>query len=492
MQCVLALDVGTTSLKGALFDRTGRVVARHLEEYTLLKPAPDMVELEPETYWQAALKTIRAVIAQARIPAREILALGVTSQGETLIVLDRDGRPLRRAIVWLDNRSRAEAEAIGAAFGIDEIYRRTGQQEMVPTWTATRVEWLRRHEPQTHAAAHAFLLVEDYLLYRLTGRFITDRALNPSTLYYDLPAGDWWPEMLRFLGLRREQLPELKNSGEVAATLSARAARETGLDGDTRVTTAPIDQVAAAVGAGNLEPGVVTESTGAAMALCATLDRPLYDPQKRVGLYAHALPGRYVLLPWVPTAGMVLRWFRDEFGGGLDYPALIAEAEAVAPGADGLLMLPHLAGRVCPVADSRAKGLFLGLTLGHGRGHFVRAILESIAFMLRENLEMLESLGVGVREIRSLGGGARSDLWLRIKADVCRKEFLVLDCDEAASLGTAMIALVGAGLYPTLTAARDALVAVRRRVSADPESAARYDAAYARYGRVCRQMSGFF
>jgi xylulokinase len=481
MEYLLALDAGTTSLKATLFDRAGRQTAGQGVEYALLKSGADIVELDCETYWRAARQAVRAVLAQSGVDAEAIVAVGVTSQGETLAVLDRQGQPLRPAIVWLDNRSRAEADEIARTFPVDEVYRRTGQPEVTPTWTATRILWLRRHEPQTYERAHKYLLVADYLLFRLTGRFVTDRALNPSTLYYDLTTGEWWPAMLEFLGLRAAQLPELATSGEVVGTISDQAAKDLGLRAGTPVTSAPIDQVAAAVGAGNLEPGVVTESTGAALALCATLDRPLYDPQHRVGLYVHALPRQYVLLPWTPTAGMMLRWFRDEFGGGRDYGALAAEAADVPPGADGLVVLPHLAGAGCPKVNPRARGVFWGATLGHHRGHFVRAIMEAVAFMLRGNLELLASLGAGTREVRCLGGGARSDLWLQIKADVCRTDLLVMDAEEAAGLGTAMIAAVGAGLYGSLAEAREQMVRVRRRVTFDAARADRYDGVYRRY-----------
>jgi xylulokinase len=492
MAYVLTLDAGTTSLKGTLFDRSGRIIASHLEEYALLKPAPGWVEMKAETYWQAAIKAARAVLATSEVAPKDILSLGITSQGETLIVLDREGRHLRNAIVWLDNRSQAEADALGAEFGMEEIYRRTGQQEMVPTWTATRIEWLRRNEPDIFRRTHKYLLVEDYLIYRLTGRHATDRALNPSTLYYDLAAGDWWPEMLQRLGIERGQLPELKPSGAIVGPLTPEASRETGLYPKTRVTTAPLDQVAGTVGAGNFDAGVVTECTGAAMALCATLDRPIYDPHNRVGLYAHAIPGRFVLLPWVPTAGMVLRWFRDAFAAGLDYPALIEEAAAVEPGAEGLLMLPHLCGALCPEADPRARGVFAGITLSHGRGHFVRAILEATAFLMRGNLEMLGALGVSVREIRSIGGAARSDLWLQIKADVCGRDLLVMECEEVASLGTAMLSFVGNGTYRSLEAARAQMVRVRRRITCQQSNAVCYDIVYRRYLDLARTAKGLF
>ncbi len=492
MQYLLSLDAGTTSLKAVLFDKQGRQVASHAEEYELLRPGPDIVELDPETYWQAAKTSIRAVLDASRITAGDIAAIGVTSQGETLTVVDRDGKPLRPSIVWLDNRSREESDALDREFSPDTVYRITGQPEMIPTWSATRILWLKRHEPEVFERAHRYLMVEDYLIYRLTGRYATDRALCPSTLYYDLTTGRWWPEMLKYLGVREEQLPELRDSGEVAGETHEAAARETGLRQGTVVTTAPIDQVAGAVGAGNLEPGVITETTGAALAICATLDEPVYDPMRRIGLYAHAIRGQYVLLPWIPTAGMVLRWFRDELGGGTDYDQLAEEAGAVAPGSEGLIVLPHLSGSGSPDPDPRVKGVFWGATLGHRRGHFVRAIMESIAYVLRSNLLLLEDLGMEIREVRSLGGAARNDLWLQIKADVCRKDLLVMACDEAASLGVAMLASVAAGIHADLRAAKDAMVEVRKRVSFDPASAARYDAGYRRSADLYRHVKGLF
>ena len=490
MVYALALDAGTTSLKCTLFDASGRVAATHAEEYALEKPGPDQVEVDAETYWQSARRAIPAVLAASKVTAGDVRSVGVTSQGETLIVVDRDGRPLRKAIVWLDNRSRAEADTLGEALELDEVYRVTGQQEMVPTWTATRIEWLRRNEAEVFRKAHKYLLVGDYLVYRLTGRYATDRAMNPSTLYYDLTTDNWWPDMLQLLGIDDGQLPELVTSGEVVATLTASAAEETGLSRETLVTTAPLDQVAGTVGAGNLEPGVVTECTGAAMALCATLDRPMYDPRKRVGLYAHAIHGRFVLMPWVPTAGMVLRWFRDAFGGGTDYPGLIEEAAGVEPGAEGLTMLPHLCGAFGPEPDSNAKGAFLGVTLSHGRGHFVRAILESVACMVRENLDMLRGMGVPVREIRSLGGAARSDLWLQIKAAVCGQDLLVMDGEEATGLGTAMLSFVGNGTYRSLEEARANMVRVRREVAPDADAVKQYEEVFKRYLALDRTVKG--
>ena len=478
---IISLDVGTTSLKGVLFDMDGNAVASRSYEYNLVRIAPDTVELDPEVYWQAAISVIRDLLTDSGVEKSEIISVGITSQGETLIVLDSQGRPLRRAIVWLDNRSGQEANEIAARFALDDVYRITGQQEIVPTWTATRILWLRKNEPKIFAAIKHYLLVEDYLIFRLTGRFVTDHALNPSTLYYDLIANRWWPEMLDFLGIRTEQLPELKYSGEIAGHVTPEASYEIGLSTDTVVSTSPIDQVAGAVGAGNFGPGTITETTGAAMAICATVNRPLYDPLKRVGLYCHAKRGCYALLPWVPTAGMVLRWFRDELSGSAGYDELVAEAADVPPGAEGLILLPHLSGAGSPEMNPSARGVFWGMTLSHRRGHFVRAILESVAFMLRQNLEMLEDLGTEINEIRCLGGAARSDVWLQIKADVCRKELLVMDCEESTSLGTAMLSAVGTGLFKNMEEASESMVRIKRRTTWCPAGADEYEKVYQQY-----------
>ncbi len=481
MTYVLSLDAGTTSLKGVLFDTAGHPVASDLVEYDLDKSSPDIAELDSEVYWQATVRAVRNVVDKSRVNPRQILALGITSQGETLTVVDRDGQPLRRSIVWLDNRSRSEAEEISREFDPKDVYRITGQQDVMATWTATRIRWLHKHQPAVFDKAHKFLLVEDYLIYRLTGRYVTDRALNASTLYFDLTNNVWWDPMLEFLGIEEGQLPRLRSSGEMAGTIDPVAAKTLGLHSDTAVVVTPIDQVAGAVGAGNIEPGIVTETTGAALALCASFSEPTYDPQRRIALNGHAIENHYVLLPWAPTAGMVLRWFRDELGGGADYDQLCREAAAVAPGANGLILLPHLSGAGCPSPNPNLRGAFWGLTLAQGRGHLVRAILESVALMLRGNLELLEELGSEIQEVRSLGGAARSDIWLQIKADVCQKDLVVMECEEAACLGVAMLCCVGSGVYRDLAEARENMVRVKKRIWFDTDKAVVYDRVYQEY-----------
>ncbi|MEI7435893.1 MAG: FGGY family carbohydrate kinase [bacterium] len=484
MSLILTLDAGTTSLKGALFDLSGAMLCTRLQEYPLEKPAPDIVELDPEVYWEAARAVIAGILRETAVQPDAITALGVTSQGETLIVLDRHGKPLRKAIVWLDNRAKDEAELIRARFGREQVYHVTGQQDVVPGWPAAKILWLRRHEPEVFKAAAKFLMVEDYLVYRLSGRFVTDHALNPSTLYYDLCKGCWWGDMLEFIGISSAQLPALMNSGEVAGTVVA----EPGLSKKTIVTVAPIDQVTAAVGAGNIEPGMLTETTGCALAVCATIKRPFYDPQMRVGLYRHAVPGFFVLLPWIPTAGMILRWFRDEFGAGLDYTALVATAAAIPPASDGLVLLPHFSGMNSPDVNPEAKGVFYGITTAHRKAHFVRAILESVAYALRDNLELLDESGIQCREVTALGGAARSNLWLQIKADVLQRNIRVMRCEETTSLGIAVLAAVGAGAFTDIAGAVKAMVQPAATIAPDPKNLSVYEAGFRHYKELNKRL----
>ncbi len=483
LPCFLALDAGTSSIKAVLFDAGGRRIAGYAEEYRLEYPRPDHVELDPEIYWRAARVAIRGVVQRSDVDPASIAAMGVTGQGETLIVLDADGRPLRKAIVWLDNRAVEEARQIAETFDAEDVYRVTGQHEIVPCWTASKILWVRRHEPDVFSSAARYLMVSDYLLYKLTGGYATDHALNPSTLYYNLIAGDWWDPMLALLDIRRDQLPELFDSGTCVGRVKA---TDTGLSADTMVVAAPIDQIAGAVGAGNLEPGLVTETTGSVLAICAPCNAPRYDPRRRVSLYRHAMPGTYALLPWVPTAGLLYRWFRETLGGGLSFDDLNREAAAIAPGAEGLVILPHLNGAFSPDSNPNARGVFHGISLAHTRGHFARAILESIAFMLRDQIAMLESMDVAVQQIGSLGGGAHSKLWLQIKADILKRDVVTFDTADVTALGVAMLAATGAGVYSDLDQAAAGMVRFDQRFRPHPERAAVYDRVFQRYRKLNR------
>jgi sugar (pentulose or hexulose) kinase len=498
----LAIDAGTTSLKAALFDAQDRMLALDRQEYLLLTPAPNMVELDPEVYWQALVSAVRSVLAQSRVAAQEVATLCISSQGETFIPVDAQGVPLSRAIVWLDNRASEEARLISEHFGLDEVYHRTGQPEVAPTWPACKILWMRRSTPDLFQRSVKFLWLEDYLLYRLTGQFATSTAQQTSSLLLDIQAQDWWPEMMAYVGLTPDRLGNLMKPGEPVGTLRRQAAEEIGLSTRTVAVTGSMDQAIAALGAGNISPGMVVESTGGALGVVATLTAPLFDSQRRIPCYLHAVPDTYCLLPWGQTAGMALKWFRDQFfsleaesarqAGRDPYDDMTAEAGRVPAGCDGLVALPHLEGAFCPEFNPFARGVFFGATLRHGRAHFIRAILESVAFMLKRNLDLVEGLGIPVETVTSLGGGARSPLWLQIKADVLQKPVRTLLVEEAACLGAAILGAVAAGAYPTIASAVSQMVQYSEALQPNPAHRKVYQRRYEDYIALYNSLTPMF
>jgi sugar (pentulose or hexulose) kinase len=498
----LTIDAGTTSLKAALFDAQGRMLALDRQEYLLLTPAPNIVELDAEVYWQALVRAVRSVLAQSRVAAQEIATLCISSQGETFIPVDVQGLPLTRAIVWLDNRASAEAKLISERFGLDEVFHRTGQPEVAPTWPACKILWMRRHTPEVFQRTHKFLWLEDYLLYRLTGQFATSTAQQTSSILLDIQAQDWWPEMMAYVGLDPDRLGRLMKPGEPVGILRRQAAEELGLSTRTVAVAGSMDQAIAALGAGNIAPGMVVESTGGALGVVASLNAPLFDPQRRIPCYLHAVPDTYCLLPWGQTAGMALKWFRDQFfaleaklarqAGRDPYDDMTAEAGRVAAGCDGLVALPHLEGAFCPEFNPHARGVFFGATLRHRRAHFIRAILESVAFMLKRNLDLVEGLGIPVETVTSLGGGARSPLWLQIKADVLQKPVQTLPVEEAACLGAAILGAVAAGVYPSITSAVSQMVQYQEALQPNPVHRQVYQQRYEDYVALYNSLTPMF
>lgn len=499
---LIGLDAGTTSFKAVLFDENGCTKAMAWREYALDYPYTDWVELEPEVYWLTCKSVLGELLAKWHGDVRQIRALAISSQGETLIGLDRNGRALRPAIVWLDNRAGEEAKILKQEFNNKNTFAITGQPDIVPTWPAVKILWLKRNEPETFKQIGKFLLLEDYLIYRLTGRFAAEGSMLSSSLLFDINTGAWWPDMLEYLGLTMEQLPEIHPSGQQIGELTPQAAAETGLAQSTIVATGAMDQAAATIGAGNVRPGIITECTGGAMAVVATTEKPVFDPQQRIPCHYHALPDLYYLLPWCQTAGMTLKWFRDEFYGAEKAAAKIAnndiydlmtsEAASAPPGADGLVMLPHLAGAFTPECNPRARGVFFGFSLKSSRAHFTRSLLESVAFMLNRNVVLLEELGIKVREIRSIGGGAKSPLWNQIKADVCQKTVVTVDAAETACLGAAMLAGQAIGMFSNFTETCRRMIRIKDRYEPDTKMAKTYAMGFKKYVDLYEALQELF
>ncbi len=502
MTYFLGIDAGTTSMKAALFDEQGRQVALDRQEYTLETPAPALVELDAEIYWSACCAVVRKVLDQAGAPPEAIASLCISSQGETFVPVDEKGRPTRKAIVWLDNRAAPQADAIRERFGLDLTYQRTGQPDIVPTWPACKILWIRENEPEVFRRSRRYLWLEDYLLFRLTGQYVTELAQQTSSLMLDLHTCDWWPEMLDLVGITPDQLGRLVSPGDVVGPLSSEGAATLGLTPLTVAVAGSMDQAIGAVGSGNIASHMVTETTGGALGIIFTLQQPVFDPLRRLPCYFHARRDHFALLPWGQTAGMALRWFRDQFfaaetaealRAGLDpYDVITAPAASVAAGSDGLVALPHLEGAFCPEFNPNARAVFFGATLRHTRAHFVRAILESVAYMLRKNLEIVEQIGGPVTEIRSTGGGARSRLWLQIKADVLQQPITPVAVEEAACLGAAMLGAVATGQYRTFEEASAAMVQVREMIHPNPANAAVYRDGFDTYVELYERLAPMF
>lgn len=488
MNCYLGLDMGTTGVKAAVFTPTGDMLGSGLAEYTLETPSPDIVELETEQYWLSAKKAIAEAVEKAKIRPDDIRALSVTGQAETLIFLDPAGKPVRKAIVWLDNRAKEEAAELEKRFGNESLFRMSGQTEMLPCWPAAKILWLKRHEPENFRRTARYLMVEDYIGYRLTGRFATCRGLMPSSLYYDIRTGHYDAAMLRELGIREEQLPELKDAGEAVGEC---VKNDSLLAPGTLVAAAPIDHVCGNLGSGCAGRGVISETTGCSLAICAAFPSLVYDEQKRLSTYLGFAPGSFVLLPWAPTAGMLLKHFRDEFSGGMSYAELDEAAAAVSPGSDGLILLPHCAGAISPDCNPNARGTAWGVTLAHKRGHWARAIMESVACLLRDNVEALRSMGAEISEIRSLGGAARCPLWLQIKADVLNLPVTVTACEEATSLGAAILGAAARGEYPDTGTAAERMVRTSARVTPGVNAPA-YQKVFEQYQKLNRLLMPTF
>lgn len=497
---LLTFDIGTTSVKTCVFNRKLENIASGTEEYSLNTQDGNIVELEAEQYFEALVRGFGAVATDEI--RRGIKGITISSQGETLIPVDRAGTPLRSAIVWLDGRAGKEAEEIAALPLHREFYHRTGLLTADELCPVAKVKWLADNEPGIYRETHKILLLEDYLLFRLCGRFVSERTIQCSTGYYDTRHDCWWTEMFDALHLDIDKMPGLVECGEEVGALTAAAAQRLGLAETVRIFAGAMDQIAAAAGGGNLGEGIVTETTGTALVIMATTDAEGFDRAEGVIVYRHVLPGKFYYTPYCTTSGMILKWFKDTFcaeearraeAEGKDvYDILCGMALTVPPGAGGLVALPYFTGMLQPENNPSMRGIFAGLTLNTGKAHFIRAILEAVAYMLRENLELIESrTHTEVKQVRSFGGASKSAVWRQIKADICGKQLVTMRQTECASLGVAMLAACSLGWYPDLAEAAKAQEPAALSLP-DERKREVYDKGYGVYRELYQATKGIY
>lgn len=466
MTHLLGIDLGTSGARAIVVEAaSGRVVAAASSEYPLHTPRPLWAEQDPHDWWRGTIDAVRGALAAAGDVS--LRGVGLSGQMHGVVLLDDRDQVLGPALLWCDGRTGEECSEISRRAGGEErLLAMTGNPALTG-FSAPKLLWLRRHQPEVFRRARSFLLPKDYLRLRLTGARASEVSDASGTLLFDVARRTWSAAMLEILDLDPALLPVVRESPEISGELTGEAAAALGLPAGVPVVGGGGDQAAGAVGAGIVRSGLVSATIGSSGVVFAHAAAPARD--RRVHSFCHAVPGAWHLMGVTQAAGLSMRWLRDRFGGS--YQQLAGEAAAVPAGADGLLFTPYLMGERTPVLDPEARGTWFGLTYAHGRGHLVRSVMEGVAYSLRDCLDVMLSLGVEASEVRAAGGGAKSPLWRQILADVLERPIATLGLDEGPAYGAALLAGVGTGAWSSVEEAAS-LVAVAARLEPDPAAAA--------------------
>ncbi|HEX4542216.1 MAG TPA: xylulokinase [Candidatus Acidoferrum sp.] len=486
---MLGIDVGTGGTRAILIDRDGRVVSSASADHQpFASPQIGWAEQHPDDWWQATCLAVRQALASANLSGKDIACVGFSGQMHGAVLLDEHGSVVRPALIWCDVRTEKQCRDLTKALGLQRLIQLTCNPAL-PNFTLTKLLWVRENEPENWKRVCHVLLPKDYVRFRLSGDRATDMADASGTLLLDVAHRRWSQEMLDAAALDESLLPAVYESPEVCAKVSAQGATESGLSVGTPVVAGAGDQAAGAVGMGIVSPGTVSATIGTSGVVFAVTDRPALDTRGRVHTFCHAIPGRWHVMGVTQAAGLSLRWFRDTFtidsnGAPATYDHLTEEAAKIPTGSDGLLWTPYLMGERTPHLDGSARSALVGLTASHTRGHVVRAILEGVAFSLRDTLTLFEEMNVPVNSIRLGGGGARSPLWRQIQADVYGHSVELVAAEEGAAYGAALLAAVGAGVWPSVDAACASAVRVASRVEPQPSAVATLNSSYAAFRRI--------
>ncbi|MHA1293704.1 MAG: FGGY-family carbohydrate kinase [Promethearchaeota archaeon] len=481
---VAALDLGTTGCRTFIFDLAGKIIASDYQEWKSYFPLPSYVEQNANAWWDSIKKTIEAAIKKSGIDKSQIVSLSVTNQRETIVPVDKEGNPLYNALVWQDRRTTNQVEFIKNKIGIDKIYETTGLT-IDPYFSATKILWFKDNKPEIYKKTHKFLLVSDFIIYKLTGKFYTDFSNASRTMLFDINNLRYSDDIASELEIDLDKMPEAIESGCEVDEIST---NETAFEKKTLVVTGAGDQQSAALGVGVVSEGELKCTTGTGSFILAYLSEPKFDPKKRVLCSCHALPGAWVQEASIFTTGSVLRWFRDQIGyaeclsaqeEGQDSYDLITEEAAKSPiGANGLLLIPHFVGAGAPHWNPYSKGIIFGLALGHERRDLYRAVLEGVAYEVRKNIEVFRELGITPKELKLTGGGSRSDFWNQIMANVLNIICVRNVIEEATSLGAAILAASGAGVFPDIAKAAENLCKVDKKWLPNEKKNLYYDKIY--------------
>lgn len=486
---VLGIDVGTGGTRAVLIDLRGRVISAATAEHApMSSPHIGWAEQSPDDWWRAACQAIKECLAKGGTGAQEVSAIGLTGQMHGLVLLDAQDKVVRPALLWCDQRTGEECREITEQVGAQRLIELTANPALTG-FTLPKIWWVRKHEPDLWGRVRSLMLPKDYIRFRLTGARAIDVADASGTLMFDVVHRRWSKPMLEISRIDEGLLPKVFESPEISGRVNEEGARLAGLKDGTPVVAGAGDQAAGAVGMGIVRPGAVSATIGTSGVVFAATSAPVLEPKGRIHTFCHAIPNRWHVMGVTQGAGLSLRWFRDQFGAGKDdgrdpYERLAEEAAKTKPGADGLLWAPYLMGERTPHLDPNARGALVGITAQHTRAHVIRAILEGVAFSLRDTLTLFREIGVPIESIRLSGGGARSALWQQIQADIYGMPVELIEADEGAAYGAALLAGVGTGNWPTVEAACETAVRVAKRVQPNERTAQRMDLQYLEYRKL--------
>ncbi|MDR2656328.1 MAG: FGGY-family carbohydrate kinase [Oscillospiraceae bacterium] len=480
---LIALDVGTSAVKAAMFDVNGVILERAVETYPLDTPKPGWVQQHPDRWWAAACRALKRLTQHPS--ARGVAGIGVAGQSWSAVFIDSDGRVLTDCPIWMDTRAADECAEIDGVIGKDRLFELCGNPTQ-PSYTLPKIMWLRNHNPDLFSRCSRVLQSNGFIAYRLTGALSQDESQGYGLQCFDMRKGCWDEDALRALDLPPSLLPPILPCDLVIGSVTLDASRATGLPSGVPVVAGGLDAACGTLGAGVVRPGQTQEQGGQAGGMSICLDKYAADP--RLILSRHVVPGLWLLQGGSVGGGGALRWLQGTVCPELSFEDMSELAATVTPGSDGLVFLPYLAGERSPIWNPRAKGVFYGLDYGKTRAHMIRACMESVAFSLRHNLEVASAAGAAVGELSAMGGSANSRVWTQIKADVTGHEIAVPGADDATTLGAAILAGVGVGLFPSEAEAAERIVAVKRRHH--PDSTPAYDSAYAQYRELYDRLSG--
>jgi len=491
MAYFIGIDSSTTATKALLMDDSGQVIGVASTAYDYETPQPLWSEQQPTRWWQGTVSSIRQLLAQTGAAATDIQGIGLTGQMHGLVLLDKEGEVLRPAILWNDQRTGAQCDQMRAIFGKERLIAITGNDALTG-FTAPKILWVQQHEPHLYARIAHILLPKDYVRYRLTAEFATDKAGAAGTQLFDVRQRDWSAEVVERLGIDAAWLPPTFEGTAITGRVSAEAAAEMGLIAGIPVVAGGGDQAANAVGTGAVTDGIIALSLGTSGVLFASADQPIIEPEGRLHAFCHAVPGKWHLMGVMLSAAGSLRWYRDTLAANSDYDDLLAPVAKVAAGSDGLLFLPYLSGERTPHPDPLARAAFVGLTVRHSQPHLTRAVLEGVTFGLRDNFELMKQAGLAaVNQVRVSGGGTRSPLWRQILADVLGVEIVTINTSEGAAYGAALLAAVGNGAFSSVAAACQQLIQVTGRTEVG-ENAGIYNQLYPLYRQLYPALKPIF